>query len=321
MISVIIPTYKGSDKILLPLYSVVKQSYKELEIIVVDDNGRGSIEQIKTECILKPLIEQKIIRYIVHEKNKNGSAARNTGIRYSKGEYINFLDDDDFMFSDKLEKQKAILENSSKDVGAVVCGSYFVHEDGKGVSSIPNCEVKNLKRDYLCEKIKFNTSAILFKREVILEFLGFDETFKRHQDWEFCFRIMSKYSFINCNEILLIKYATGRNCAENPEVGIGYYKHFNNRLSTFLSRLDENDQAKINSYHDRRLYKSYIISRRSKDAVRYARDNKMSIFQQFKSIIELSWHVVKRFTISNKKVAKSYEEYMNEAKSYWNMKV
>lgn len=321
MISVIIPTYKGSNKVLLPIYSVVQQSYNNVEIIVVDDNGLGSEEQVKTELVLKPLIEKRIIRYIPHEENRNGSAARNTGFRASKGQYINFLDDDDYMMPDKLKEQRKILNDAPQNVGAVVCGSYFVHEDGKGFSSVPNCEVKHLQREYLCERAKFNTSAILFRRRAIQEFGGFDETFKRHQDWEFCFRLMSKYSFLNCEQVLLVKYATERNVATNPETAVAYYKHFTQNVASFISKLDKQDQLEIEAYHLRRLYKSYIMSKRIKDAMIYASVSGMPIIEQGKAIIELFCHAVKRFSRTNKQLTAPAEQYINEAMAYWDIDI
>lgn len=319
MISIIIPTYKGSDKILLPIYSAVRQSYSDIEIIVVDDNGLGTDEQIKTELILKPLIEKKVIQYIAHKENKNGSAARNTGFFASKGEYVNFLDDDDYMLPDKLMMQKDILDNASEKVGAVVCGSYFVHEDGKGISSIPDCEVEHFQREYLCERAKFNTSAVLFRRQAIQVFGGFNESFRRHQDWEFCFRVMSKYFFVNCDQILLIKYATERNVAANPETAVAYYKHFIENISPYISQLDERDQKEIKEYHLRRLYKSYLISKRVKGAIEYANTVDMSLIEQMRAIIELLGHVIKRFTRSNKQVAVPVEMYIKEAMKFWNI--
>ena len=321
MISIIIPTYRGSDKILLPIYSAVRQSYEDIEIIVVDDNGLGTDEQVKTERILRPLIKKKVIQYIAHKENKNGSAARNTGFFASKGEYINFLDDDDYMLPDKKKKKKDILDNTVDSVGAVACGSYFVHEDGKGFSSVPDCEVDHFQREYLCERAKFNTSAILFRRQAIKDFGGFDESFRRHQDWELCFRIMSKYFFANCNKVLLVKYATERNIAANPETAVKYYDHFVESVSPYLLQLCESDQKEIKAYHFRRLYKSYLMSKRVKDAVRYANSVNMSGFEQMRAIIELISHVIKRFTRSNKRLAEPSEKYIGEAKKFWNIEI
>ena len=123
LVSVIIPTYKRSDSLLETINSVLKQTYSAIEIIVVDDNGLGNEFQKATQYKLQNLIDDNKIIYIPHEVNKNGSAARNTGFRVSKGDFINFLDDDDVLMPEKVEKQIKFLENQSSEIGATYCNS------------------------------------------------------------------------------------------------------------------------------------------------------------------------------------------------------
>ena len=92
LVSVVIPTYKRPENLLRAIESVKTQTYPHIEIIVVDDNGMGTEWQQFTQCVLHELIEDNTILYIVHEVNKNGSAARNTGFAESKGEFVNFLE-------------------------------------------------------------------------------------------------------------------------------------------------------------------------------------------------------------------------------------
>lgn len=88
-----------------------------MEIIVVDDNDPSSNERYMTEDLLcKYLIDKRVI-YIKHDRNKNGSAARNSGYKKSKGDYIMFLDDDDEFEKTKVEVQQKNLSGLSKDWG------------------------------------------------------------------------------------------------------------------------------------------------------------------------------------------------------------
>ncbi len=313
MISIVIPTHKGSNKVLLSIYSALNQTYSDIEIIVVDDNGIGSDEQLKTASVLKNLIEEKKIKYITHEVNRNGSAARNTGFRASVGEYINFLDDDDVLLPDKISVQKKCLDESDECIGAAVCGTYFVHENGKGYVSIPDCNSNHIQKDYLCERVKFNTSAILFKRGAIEEIGGFDESFSRHQDWEFCMRMMAKYRFKTCEKLLLIKYATARNIASNPEKAVKYFDHFCRKMTPFLNALDDGDKTAILNYHTRRLYKTYILSKDILGACRYAGKIGMSLSQVMIAFKELCGLVWRKKVKGNTQLVKSYQEYMDEA--------
>ena len=126
LVSVIIPTYSRPEYIVRAIDSVLGQTYKNIEIIVVDDNGIGSCHQIETENVLKDYITQGKITYIRHKTNKNGSAARNTGFRASYGEYINFLDDDDYFLPTKIEKQIEILNSKNAEYGAVCCNMRII---------------------------------------------------------------------------------------------------------------------------------------------------------------------------------------------------
>lgn len=200
LVSIIIPTYKRSDYLLQTIDSVLAQTYSPIEIIVVDDNGLGTKFQIDTQEKLQNLIDDGKIIYIPHEKNKNGSAARNTGFRASKGKYINFLDDDDELMPQKIEMQVKRLINTDDIAGATYCNKVTVR-----LQSLTNRKVKgnkyysqegSLLLDYILAKCTFGTSQILFKREVIENLHGFDESYLRHQDLELMTRFFGKYELL-----------------------------------------------------------------------------------------------------------------------------
>ena len=100
LVSVVIPTYKRPELLLRTIKSVLNQTYPEIEIIVVDDNGKGTTAQKQSEAIIRSL--KGNITYLIHDINKGGSAARNTGWKASKGLYITFLDDDDEISEKKI---------------------------------------------------------------------------------------------------------------------------------------------------------------------------------------------------------------------------
>lgn len=109
-VSVVIPTYKRPKYLKRALDSVLRQTYKNIEIIVVDDNNSDDEYRIETEKFMKKFNDSRI-KYIKHERNKNGSAARNTGIKNSSGKYITFLDDDDEFADQRIEKLVQCMEN------------------------------------------------------------------------------------------------------------------------------------------------------------------------------------------------------------------
>lgn len=221
LVSIIIPTYKRADYLTRCIDNVLLQTYKDIEIIVVDDNGIGSEFQIETEKLLLEYIQKGQIKYIKHDVNKNGSAARNTGLRESLGLYIKFLDDDDYLMPTCIEEQVAVLSQSDTEFGATYCGfeTYSI-TDGKEIVNSYNYTLSgDLHEELYFDKVKFNTSALLFKRECILILDGFDETYCRHQDLELMTRFFSKYRIIATSAGCLLRLdLTDRRNMPNPSI-------------------------------------------------------------------------------------------------------
>ena len=118
LVSVIIPTYNRADVVKRAINSAQLQTYKNLEIIVVDD---ASVDN--TAEVVKSIIDHRL-NYICHRTNLGGSEARNTGIKQAQGQYIAFLDSDDVWLADKLMAQlEAIAPHASQS--NIVCYGQF----------------------------------------------------------------------------------------------------------------------------------------------------------------------------------------------------
>ena len=209
LVSVVIPTYKRSLLLTDCIDSVIAQTYSTIEIIVVDDNGKGTEFQKLTEERLRPYLIKGQIKYITHEVNKNGSAARNTGYKNSSGDYLLFLDDDDSLLPNMISEQLTHLQSLTEDYGAVYCNSIIKYRL-KYIGILRTIKTKSLREGNLCREVllgkcRFNTSTILFRKSVIEELNGFDEKFRRHQDYELLVRFFSKYK-IGCTYLPLVKY-------------------------------------------------------------------------------------------------------------------
>jgi glycosyltransferase involved in cell wall biosynthesis len=100
--SVVIPTYNRATLILETLESVFLQRYRNFEIIVVDNHSSDN-----TEEVLSPLVQTGRIRYIRHDQNYERSKSRNTGLQHATGDYVTFLDSDDFLYPDCLQDAAA----------------------------------------------------------------------------------------------------------------------------------------------------------------------------------------------------------------------
>lgn len=192
MISVIIPTYKQRGLLKNSIETVLNQTYQDFEIIVVDDNNPDSAERKSTEAIMEEYRFNEKIMYLQHEVNKNGSAARNTGFRASKGEYVAFLDDDDYWDKDKLEKQVNYLKAHQE------FDSVYTFIKVNGIEN-PNKEmVGNIVVPYLMNEVSLQTSCLLFTRKAVEAINGFDESFRRHQDYEFLIKFFFAGFKIGC---------------------------------------------------------------------------------------------------------------------------
>ena len=199
-VSVIIPTYNRAHLIGRAIQSVLNQTYQDFELFVVDD---GSTDN--TEEVIKSFRDERI-RYIRHEKNKGGSAARNTGIKAARGKYIAFQDSDDEWLKDKLEKQVKAMRNLDPGVwGGMYCGFYAIIN--KRIVVIRATKKGNLKKELLSKKLNIGASStLLFSREAIEEIGFFDENFERHQDWEYLIRFFRRYKLFAIEQPLVNVY-------------------------------------------------------------------------------------------------------------------
>ena len=307
-VSIIIPTYKGEQNILIAVQSALRTKGVTKEIIVVDDNGLYSEHQIKTYSLLKPYIDTKMINYIPHKTNINGSAARNTGFQNSSGDYIVFLDDDDYLFPNKIVKQVRQLSKFGEEIGFSVSGGFYVHKNGRGyIKRLPS--VKNALFNYLIDKYYFNTSALVIRRSIIEKLNGFDETFNRHQDWEFCSRMMSITKPCFINEPLFIKYAENRNTAANINIRENQLDYFLNKIIPIWKlKLSNNQIRKIIKYRYRQVFQACFMSKQLKNGILYLKRKKCSKKDAFYAILELVILAMKRLILGNKKVTYSYDE-------------
>lgn len=231
MISIIIPTYKNRGGLLKSIDSVLKQECDTaIEVIVVDDNNPETPERKTTEALMHQYEAISQVVYIRHSHNKNGAAARNTGIRSSKGEYIAFLDDDDIFLPGKLQKQKDYL-NQHLDYAATYC---LARRGGRPVVCTPY--KGKIAKELLMMKTAMFTPTLMFRREALEAINGFDESFRRHQDYEMLLRFFRKGFKMGCVEEILTEI--GLNEGENALRADNMYQMKQNFLKIFSEDID-----------------------------------------------------------------------------------
>ncbi|HEC77248.1 MAG TPA: glycosyltransferase family 2 protein [Thermoplasmatales archaeon] len=220
-VSVIIPTYNRSKYLKRAIQSVLEQSHNDIEIIVIDDASTDD-----TEKIVQSFNDSRII-YMRNDERKGANFCRNAGLKIASGNYIAFLDDDDYYCDkDKLRKQIGLFRKNKK-LGFV--GSAYYDELIKKERQ-PNV-IGKVDKKLLISFSDIETSTIMIKREVI-EKIGFlDEQFSSEQNHDFFYRISKLYEFDYLPEVAVIKGLSSSQISTNIKNKIiGYIlfhkKHF-----------------------------------------------------------------------------------------------
>lgn len=251
-VSVIIPTYKGSKNIQYALNSLVEQSFSNFEVIVVDDNGEGTAEQIDTKRIVDSYSDKLNLRYYSHPINSNGSVARNTGIKHSRGEYIAFLDDDDLYLKNRIKNAIAALEEE-QDCDLVFC-NVLIQRYSKFVEVIKPYYSRDIQKELIINTSLFGTGSNLFlKREFVLKINGFNESYFRRQDNEFLLRALAdgKYKIIDtidivkCNDGSSNSPVYDRLVESNKQYDEDFKRCFSKLTSHELSTYKEREAARL----------------------------------------------------------------------------
>lgn len=175
LVSVVIPVYNVEAYIKEAITSVVEQTYQNLEIIIVDDESPdGSIDLVK-----RSFDDPRIC--IVQQQNRGLAGARNTGIRKARGEYVAFLDSDDFWNRRKVEKHIQLMQ-ANPNCGVSFCSSLFVDEHSQPIGRLqaPKKKSDYLPNDIFCRNPIGNGSVPIIRKGV-LEQIAFETKERNHR--------------------------------------------------------------------------------------------------------------------------------------------
>lgn len=201
MISVIVPSFNSEEYIARAINSVLNQTYKDYEIILVNNNSTDNTYQIMQEYMKKypDLIN------VFDEPKKGAPAARNKGLNEAKGEWIQFLDADDELLPGKLENQILVAKTSEADI---IAGSCFMYTTtyGETKKKIRPIETDNVWKGLLTSKLGI-TSANLWRKQALQAVGGWNEIKSSSQEYNLIFKILKKNNNISfCIEPLTIIY-------------------------------------------------------------------------------------------------------------------
>ncbi len=193
MVSVIIPVYNGLKYLKETLNSVLSQSYKNYEIIIVNDGSTDNSQEIINDYISQ---KPHIIRAF-NQKNDGVSAARNCGIKEARGNYISFIDQDDLWHPTKLAKQVYILDHNTH-IGLISCSFYYINISSERIelNNILDHDFNNeTVRDQLLIRNVVGPPSCVMVRKECLEKVGlFDlKLSSGPEDRDLWFRICNHY--------------------------------------------------------------------------------------------------------------------------------
>lgn len=263
-VSVIITTYKRATMLPKAIDSVLEQSYKNIEVVVIDDNNPESIYRKETKSIMEKYKNLRNVKYVKHSENKNGATARNTGIKYSSGEVVCFLDDDDWYLPEKVEVQlKYLLENSK--FKAVYCGWRRAEK-----TTIPKLE-GNLSFELLSGLALVYTNTIMMWKDIAVEIGGWDVRFERNQENVFLLRFFKAGYQIGVVPKKLVEYDISDrtnvlNPKENEKLFDFYLKEHEDIISECEKKI-KNAKKTIYSYRYRGVFLAYLKQKKIKEAI------------------------------------------------------
>ncbi|MEO9945572.1 glycosyltransferase family 2 protein [Paraglaciecola sp.] len=189
--SVVIPVFNREMPLAKALESLLIQSIQDFEVLIIDD---GSIPLVATK--IRELIisfKDDRIKLLRHDNNKNGAAARNTGIKAAKGTFLCFLDSDDFWLPNKLELVQACIQNSKNNKAFLIHHQYQNSQEGVLSPPLPlvakQCSESVAHYSFVTNNVGGIQSSTICVPTDLAKTVGFDETLQGHQDWEFALKV------------------------------------------------------------------------------------------------------------------------------------
>lgn len=181
LVSAIITTHGRLNKFKIALNSAIKQTYQNVEIIVIDDCSEDGTRDWMYSNAPKDIIYQ----YIEKRDSKGGNHARNVGAAIANGEFLAFLDDDDIWDAKKIEKQMMLFND---DTNLVYCGHRKIYDNGIIINSIPNNDYRGDLSKKVFERIFCTTSCIMINKKLFNEIGRFDESLRAWQEYDLLIR-------------------------------------------------------------------------------------------------------------------------------------
>ena len=240
-VSVIITAHNRATLLPRAIQSVLAQTYGNYEIVIVDDGSSDDTPTVIAD------FEDSRIRSVRRNRSGGASAARNTGISESRGEYIAFLDDDDEWTATKLEHQVAILDSSPPIVAMVYGWVNFVDDLTGDVTHRERIVMEgDIFDNLVAMRTPGPTSVLMVRTSVAREVNGFDESLPRHNDIDFICRISRHYHVALLREVILLHHGGHghERISDNTPQSISHaVSQLRRHMVTYADELDRRPKA------------------------------------------------------------------------------
>lgn len=247
LVTCVIPSYKRCDTVTRAIDSVLAQTYKNIEVCIVDDNIPGNEYSQKLQEALKKYKDDVRVRYIMQEKHINGAVARNVGIKAAKGTYIAFLDDDDEWLPEKIERQMAVMQSDPSIDGVTVL--WMQCKEGVVKKICPPYTGENFQYKVFAREMSVFSSTVLIRKAAIDRFGGFDGDLLRHQDLQFLVDAAAESKFEVVPEYLVKLHTDSDINRPNLEKFIAAKKAFFESVDDEFKKYTRTDQKRIKNAH------------------------------------------------------------------------
>ncbi len=260
LISVVVPVYNRADSIGRSVGSLCNQSYRNLEIILVDDCSKDDL------VAAVAALGDARVRVVRREKNGGAGAARNTGVAEATSEWIAFHDSDDICVFDRIEQQvRALLALPEDHVGVYSSSIFYTETTEATFAAAAEAFVKphpyeprTLSGDAFDDTVNvnfINVPTMLIRKAAFVAAGGFDERLRNNEDWDFTLRLtrLGKFGFLPDPLLLVVR--------QMPKAGADGHISINDRYSarSFVGVLFKLRRVGVT---DRQLYRHYLSAAR-----------------------------------------------------------
>ncbi|MFL2703259.1 MAG: glycosyltransferase family A protein [Gammaproteobacteria bacterium] len=254
--SVIITTYNDAKYLKRSIPSIIAQSSKPFEVIIIDDGSYNDNAKVIINSF-RVLTDIPI----VYKKKKNGgpSSARNEGIKLAKGEFILFIDADDELLQNSIEWRQEILESLDQDYASIYC-SKIQHFKNKSKAAERVIETNGRLNVCLVGRgnnaVPGQIASHLFRKDILIKVNGYKESLKFNEDFELILRIAKKCKFYGVDKVGFIQHVR-EDSWSNSDPYVAYHG-----VEAFLETALEDELLPITEINLRRKQNKLSLAKR-----------------------------------------------------------